>query len=239
MSDSIQSRYLQVLEKIEIACTKSGRQSQEVTLVVVTKGQSVAKINEVVNAGAINLGENYPEETHKKILDLGSLIHPTWHMIGHLQSRKIRLMHPYFQMIHSLDSIELAGKLNRFYEAQSCSCNVLVEINLGGELSKYGFDCQSIQKQQYFVDIFEQLIGYKNLKILGLMTMPPYSVLGNENEAYFERCRELQKKIKGKYCLPKFDQLSMGTSSDYETAIKCGATFVRVGEAIMGERSYI
>ncbi len=238
MTESIRSRYLQVLEKVERACADSGRSSSDVTLVVVTKGQPASKIVEVVNAGASNLGENYPEETHAKLVELGDKVKPIWHMIGHLQSRKIKLMYPYFDMIHSLDSLELAEKLNRYYGTINDVCNVLVEVNLAGEESKYGFNCQSSKQIMFFEDSFEKLLQFSQLKIQGLMTMPPYVSQGEQNETYFRSCKELLLRIEDKFNLLTFNQLSMGTSSDFETAIKCGATFIRIGEAIMGQRTY-
>ncbi len=238
MTDTIEKRFQIVLENIDKACAASGRQTNEVTLVVVTKGQPVSKIMEVVNAGATILGENYPEETQRKINEIAGNINPIWHMIGHLQSRKIKLMHPHFQLIHSLDSLDLAEKLNRFYKSISTMCNVLVEVNLAGEMSKQGFDCQSKQKQEEFFAVIDNLMGYKHLNLLGLMTMPPYAVDSKQNDAYFHTCSDLRWKIKDRIGSSVFNHTSMGTSADYENAIECGGTIIRVGEAIMGKRSY-
>lgn len=236
MENSIQNRYLEVNEKISLACAKAGRRRDDVNLVVVTKGQPVEKIIEVVNAGATILGENYPEETVKKIAQISSQIKPIWHMIGHLQSRKIKLMYPNFQLIHSVDSLDLAKKLNNFYSEKHESCNVLLEINLAGEESKFGFETNTFEKRDLFLNTIESLLLFKNLSLQGLMTMPPLAITQDQNEACYNLCRELLEKINTRFGFKDFKQLSMGTSADFEAAIRCGATLVRVGEAIMGKR---
>ena len=238
MADSIQERYGLVNEKINLACLQAGRKRNEVNLIVVTKGQNTASIIEAVNAGAQILGENYPEETVRKIDEIGDQVNPTWHMIGHLQSRKIRLMYPSFSCIHSVDSLELSQKLNRFYEDNNTSIDVLLEVNIAGEESKFGFDASTETKRDALLATVASICDLPHLNPVGLMTMPPYANEPAQNEACYNLCYEFCEKIRYKSGLSEFRQLSMGTSSDFETAIKCGATYIRVGEAIMGKRFY-
>jgi hypothetical protein len=238
MSETIQDRYKQVVQKVEHASKQFGRAVEDVKLIIVTKGHDTANIIDVVNAGASILGENYPEETLRKIKEINEEVKPTWHMIGHLQSRKIKMMHPAFSCIHSIDSVELAQKLNRFYYEKDSIIDVLLEVNIAGEESKFGFDASNDQKMEQLYDEFEKIILLPNIKMVGLMTMPPYAVEPTQNEACYNLCNEFCSKIRDKLGLSHFRQLSMGTSADFETAIKCGATYVRVGEAIMGKRVY-
>lgn len=238
MAESIQERYRLVNEKIEQACNQAGRKRNEVNLIVVTKGHSAASIIEVVQAGATLLGENYPEETMKKIEEIGDQVNPTWHMIGHLQSRKIKLMYPSFSCIHSIDNLELAQKLNRFYEEKNASIDVLLEVNIAGEESKFGFDASTETKRDALLATVASICGLTHLNPVGLMTMPPYANEPAQNESCYNLCYEFCEKIRYKSGLSEFRQLSMGTSSDFETAVKCGATYIRVGEAIMGKRFY-
>lgn len=236
MDETIQERYLQVKQRIERACVQAERRLDEVKLIVVTKGHSSECISEVVKAGALILGENYPEETLKKMAEIKTDIHPLWHMIGHLQSRKIKMMHPSFSCIHSVDSFELAQKLNHFYEEKNAKIDVLIEVNISGEESKYGFDGSSVEKRESLISTIEAICSFSHIKAIGLMTMPPYADQPTQNEACYNLCREYCEKIQNVTGLSDFKQLSMGTSADFETAIKSGATYIRVGEAIMGKR---
>jgi PLP dependent protein len=238
MSESIEERYNLVNQKIEQACRQAGRERQDVKLITVTKGHSASSIIEVLQAGATILGENYPEETVRKIEEMGDQINPIWHMIGHLQSRKIKLMYPYFSCIHSIDSLELAQKINKFYEENNAFIEVLLEVNIAGEESKFGFDASSSSKREALFTIFDSILKLSHIKPVGLMTMPPYADQPTQNEACYNLCYDFCEKIREKSGLSEFKQLSMGTSADFETALKCGATYIRVGEAIMGKRIY-
>jgi len=241
MADSISQRYSSVLEKVNDACVRSGRKKDEVSLIVVTKGFDEKKVLEVIDAGAKNLGENYPEETVRKIQAISETnpeVKPVWHMIGHLQSRKIKLMYPAFSMIHSVDSLELAKKLDQYYSDIKQNIDVLIEVNIAGEQTKYGFDISTKKSMVEFWGIMDQLLLLKNLKIKGLMTMPPYALKEGQNKRFYDSCKNLLDGIRDKFKKEDFLALSMGTSADYSTAIECGATMVRVGEAIMGKRNY-
>lgn len=238
MTDSIQERFKLVNERIVKACIQTGRKREDVKLIVVTKGHDSTSIIEVVKAGASILGENYPEETMRKIDEIDGQVAPVWHMIGHLQSRKIKLMYPSFTCVHSIDSLELAQKLDRFYEEKNATVDVLLEVNIAGEESKFGFDASSEPNREALLPTFESIFELKHLRLIGLMTMPPYAEEPSQNEACYNLCYDFCKVIREKYGLSQFRQLSMGTSVDFENAVKCGATYVRVGEAIMGKRFY-
>lgn len=241
MTTTIAERYSLVKEKIRKACNRADRKVEDVKLLVVTKGFGAESIIQAVEAGAIDLGENYPEETIRKINEIKILrpdINPVWHMIGHLQSRKIKLMNPNFSMIHSVDSLDLAEKLNGYYREIGKSIDVLAEINVAGEDSKFGFDVSDENKRNKFIGDFGRFTCFTQLRWIGLMTMPPYAIREGQNKEIYTFCREMQTYIKESYEMESFIQLSMGTSADYEDAIECGATMVRVGEAIMGERIY-
>jgi PLP dependent protein len=238
MPETIKERFEEVNEKIHLACLESARNDADVNLIVVTKWQPVEKIIEVCEAGASLLGENYPEETVDKIKILNGRAKPEWHMIGHLQSRKTKLLYPDFSMIHSVDSLEIAEKINRLFEEKNTVFDALIEVNIAGEASKNGFQAEDVKKRDDFIKTFEKLLELKHIKWCGLMTMPPYAFSKEQNKACYNLCRELQVSLKEKFHLDSFTQLSMGTSSDFETGVKCGATFVRVGEAIMGKRIY-
>jgi pyridoxal phosphate enzyme (YggS family) len=241
MTETIAERYSMVQEKMRAACKKVDRKEDDVKLLVVTKGFGAESIIQAVEAGATDLGENYPEETIRKINEIKKMrpeINPTWHMIGHLQSRKIKLMNPNFSMIHSIDSLDLAEKLDKHYREIGKCIDVLAEINIAGEDSKFGFDVSDKNKRNKFISDFERFTCFTQLRWIGLMTMPPYAIREGQNKEIYTICREMQMNIKESSALAPFIQLSMGTSADYEDAIECGATMVRVGEAIMGERIY-
>jgi len=238
MTESVTINYLKVKSKVEQACFLSGRDVKDVDLVVVTKGHSSDRINEVLKAGARILGENYPEETMSKIVEISPNFAPVWHMIGHLQSRKVKYMYPNFKVIHSLDSFELGVKLDHLYQEKEDKIEVFVEVNIAEEETKFGFPVNAKGDREKIFIAFENLLNLKSLNITGLMTMPPFAVFERQNESYYNFCRDLRDEIKLRFNLDHFKHLSMGTSADYETAIRCGSTHVRVGEAIMGKRNY-
>ncbi len=232
----IQDNYQKIQKRIGAACKRAGRDPESVDTVVVTKFQPAWKINEVIRAGARQLGENYPEQLAQKIADIDLSTNPKFHMIGHLQSRKIKYIVEYFSMVHSIDSLETAVKLDKACEQANIRLPVFIEVNIAGEVSKNGLDADSKEKWDSVVDFANQINDLKNLDLVGLMTMPPFSNVGEINRPYFQQCRLLLDHINQKTNIPGFKELSMGTSSDFEVAIEEGATFVRIGEAIMGPR---
>ncbi len=234
---SIQDRFQRVSEAIIQAAQSAGRGPDSARLVVVTKAQPAAVIRQVVDAGARLLGENYPEETALKMDELGSL--PVeWHMIGHLQSRKAGLVLARFDMLQSLDSLSLAEKLERLAvdAGKTAPLPVLLEFNVGGEVSKHGWACGDPSTWQQLLPDVERILMLPHLRVHGLMTMPPYSDDPEASRPYFVQLRHLADFFHTAFPAADWGSLSMGTSGDYPVAVQEGATLVRVGQAIVGPR---
>ena len=241
MAAEIKEKFDEVQQKIFTAAARTGRNAETVKLIVVTKGQSARKISEVIQVGARRLGENYPEETHRKIAEIGNLKQSVdWCMIGHLQSRKIKYVVAHFSMIHSIDSAEIAIELSSKLQLAEKRLPALLEVNVSGEESKNGFAAWNETVWSELADQWLQLQSKTPyLNFVGLMTMPPFAEFSEDSRQYFNKCRQLLEFFQNRSGQSSFNQLSMGTSLDYEIAIEEGATFVRVGEAIMGKRVYL
>ncbi|HNA53060.1 MAG TPA: YggS family pyridoxal phosphate-dependent enzyme [Anaerolineales bacterium] len=241
MSDlvkSIRERYLATLDKIASAARSAGRDPDSVRLVVVTKAQPVEVVRAVIEAGAQVLGENYPEESVKKIQYLGQFSAVEWHMIGHVQSRKAQLVAANFNYLHSLDSLKLANRLDRFCSEAGRVLPVLLEFNVGGEESKSGWSAWDEAQWPALRDELGAVMSLPNLKVHGLMTMPPLGETAEFSRPFFQKLKRLQAYLSTQLPKSDFSELSMGTSSDYEVAVQEGATLVRVGTAIVGPRQY-
>lgn len=234
--DQIRAHYDWVNEQIAEAAAAVGRDPRSVRLLVVTKAQPVEKIQAAYQAGARLFGENYPEETAAKIEVMSDLPGIEWHMIGHLQSRKARIIAAHFDWLHSLDSISLAGKLDRALAEAGRVLPVLLEVNVSGEESKFGFPAWQEESWSELVSQFDRIAALEHLQIRGLMTMPPYNDDPERTRPYFARARRLRDFLAGRLPQAIWDELSMGTSVDFAVAIQEGATFVRVGTAIIGPR---
>ena len=215
-----------------------GRDPESVKLVVVTKAQPVEVAQAVIEAGAHILGENYPEESVKKLQSLRKFSAVEWHMIGHVQSRKAQLVAENFNFLHSLDNLKLAARLSRFCGEAGRTLPVLLEFNVGGEESKSGWPAWDEARWSSLLDELAAVIALPNLQIRGLMTMPPLGETAEFSRSFFKKLKQLQKYLSLQFPTVDFSELSMGTSSDYEVAIQEGATFVRVGTAIVGPRQY-
>ena len=234
--ESIRERYLSTLDKISTSAKKAGRNPEAVKLVVVTKAQPVEVAQASIEAGAKILGENYAEEGVTKIQSLRNFSAVEWHMIGHVQSRKAQLVAENFNFTHSLDSIKLAKRLSRFCSDAKKTLPVLLEFNVGGEESKSGWNAFDESRwNELLVDVNE-VMTLPNLQIRGLMTMPPIGEMAEFSRPFFQKLKRLQEFFIKQIPQADFSELSMGTSLDYEVAIEEGATFVRVGTAIVGER---
>jgi len=230
-----------VRSTIDSALASSRRDDTNVKLVIVTKGQSVQKMQALIRTGEKVLGENYPEETDRKIQELKGMEDIEdleWHMIGHIQSRKIKYLIRYFNVIESVESIETAEKLNQRYEMAGQKARILLEVNLSGEETKQGFALAEKQSWQKFMEDVQKIRGMKALELSGLMTMPPLGREAEESRPVFRLCKELQEYANQVLGSQVIKDLSMGTSFDYPVAIEEGATIVRIGEAIMGPRNY-
>ena len=233
---SIREKYLQTLDTIAVAAHKSNRPPDSIRLVVVTKKQPVEVIQAAIEAGAKILGENYAEEAVEKILALKSYSAVEWHMIGHVQSRKANLVAEHFALFHSLDSLKLAQRVDRFAAEFNRKLPVLLEFNVGGEESKHGWSAFDESRWPDLLADVEAIASLPNLQLRGLMTMPPLVLDPSAARPYFERLRRLRDFLSEQVPHIELSELSMGTSADYTVAVEEGATLVRVGQAILGPR---
>jgi len=252
---SIRENYQSTLAQIANAARKSNRDPNEIRLVVVTKSQPVEVVEAALEAGVRILGENYPEEGVMKIQSVAGQSGVEWHMIGHVQSRKARLVADHFALLHSLDSLKLAQRLNRFAAERNHVLPVLLEFNVGGEASKSGWDASDkrtrtivpralggspVDESQWnaLLPDISAILDLPNLRVHGLMTMPPLEIDLEDSRRFFLRLRRLRDHLATQFPGADWHELSMGTSADYTVAVEEGATLVRVGTAIVGARKY-
>jgi len=241
MSDlvgSIRENYLHTLDQIATSARKSGRAPESIRLVVVTKSQPLEVVQAAIEAGVCILGENYPEEGVTKIQSLSHQSGVEWHMIGHVQSRKARLVAEHFELLHSLDSLKLAQRLDRFAAEGGRILPVLLEFNVGGEESKSGWDASNDTFWDVFLSDVQSILDLPSLKVHGLMTMPPLETNPEDSRRFFQHLRLLRDHLASAFPQGDWHELSMGTSADYTVAVEEGATLVRVGTAIVGARKY-
>lgn len=236
--ESIRIRYLATLDKIAAAAKKGGRDPGSVKLVVVTKSQSVEVTRAAIEAGANILGENYPEEGVFKLQALREFSAVEWHMIGHVQSRKAQLLAVNINFLHSLDSLKIAKRLDRYCGEAGRNLPVLLEFNVGGEESKGGWPARDEACWTELLAELAEILALPNLKVRGLMTMPPLGETAEFSRPFFRKLKRLQEYLSAQFPQVDLSELSMGTSFDYEVAVEEGATFVRVGTAIVGAREY-
>ncbi len=220
-------------ERILKACERAGRKRSDVLLICVSKTKPDEMIVEAYDHGQRNFGENKPQEMRDKAARLESLKDINWHMIGSLQKNKIKYVVPTAVLIHSVDSEELALAINKEAEKKNVVSNILLEVNIAGEESKHGF------KKEEVLPAVMELAKLKNLKIRGLMTVAPETKKPEENRVYFKDMKDLLVDINSKNIDNiHMDCLSMGMTGDFEIAVEEGATIVRVGTGIFGERNY-
>ncbi len=237
MDLSIDLNYKKVVDEIDSYCQMYNRERDSVKLIVVTKSQPSENVQQVIVAGARYLGENYPEETRQKKNELVNLPEDLeWHMIGHLQSRKSQLVINEFNMLQSLDSLKLAERLDRQLIDLGKKLPVLLQYNVGGEDSKYGWDASDRNNWSGLKNDIEEVLKCSNLTVRGLMTMPPFTTDELESSHHFKKLRELGDYIQSNYPELIIQEYSMGTSQDFKMAIAEGSTMLRIGTAIMGNR---
>ena len=217
-----------VRKEIAQACAKCRRNVDEIELVAVTKTHAAERLREAIEAGQMLFGENKVQEARAKIPELPSSAR--WHFIGHLQKNKIRHALPLFELFHSVDSLDLAAAMNRVADEDGQRPRVLLEVNVSGEGSKFGFEPAVLRQQ------IEELLALERLTIEGLMTIPPFAPEAEASRKFFVQLRELRDEIE-RVAGAKLPQLSMGMSDDFTVAIEEGATLVRVGTAIFGKRT--
>lgn len=234
--NTIAANYERVLERIATAASQAGRPPEQVRLVVVTKGHPLEVVQAAISAGARDLGENYVEEALSKMDALPGPPTICWHMIGHVQSRKAAAVSERFDWVHSLDSLKLAARLDRFAAEYGRRLPVLLECNVSGEESKFGWKAYPESSWGELVESIGPLLELQNLEVRGLMTMAPFSPHPETSRPCFRRLRRLQSRLAQAYPSTCWEELSMGMSGDFEVAIQEGATMVRIGTAILGER---
>lgn len=235
---TLEENYRQVLEGIDRAALKAGRDPQEVTLVVVTKGHPVDTVRALIQAGVSHAGENRVEEGIPKRLALTSEVGVKWHMIGHVQSRKARQVCEHFNFLHSLDRVKLARRLDRFAGELDRRLPVLLQFNVSGEATKSGWEAADESDWPALLPDVETILGLSNLQVKGLMTLAPYSANPESARPVFIRLRKMREFFAQHFPAGDWDELSMGMSADFEVGIEEGATMVRIGTAILGSRSY-
>lgn len=222
-----------VEEKIQAACDRVGRKREEVTLIAVSKTMPVEDLREAYLHGLRVFGENKVQELVRKYEELKS-DGIEWHMIGHLQANKVKYLPEIASLIHSVDSLKLAEEIQRIGEKSSKTMDILVQINLSLEDSKFGITKDEAE------DFIKRLSAYSKLRVRGLMTVPPFVEEPEDNRQYFRELRKIMVDLNAKN-IDNIDMniLSMGMTGDYEVAIEEGATHIRVGTGIFGERSYL
>jgi PLP dependent protein len=227
MGADIAENLARVREAISESEQEAGRPDGSVQLVAVTKTHPVDVIQEAVEAGHLMFGENRVQEARAKIPELPARVQ--WHLIGHLQSNKVRVALPLFQLIHGVDSVDLLADIDRVAAELGLFPRVLLQVNVAGEASKFGFPPAKLMQE---IDTIAQ---FKRASIEGLMTIPPLAANPENSRRYFAALRELRDRLAGEsgFSLP---ELSMGMSGDFRVAIAEGATMVRIGTAIFGER---
>ena len=222
--------YDKVLENIKSACKSSGRKESEVTLIAVSKTKPVSDIQELYNHGVRVFGENKVQELCDKYEELPKDI--KWHMIGHLQRNKVKYIIDKVELIHSVDSVRLARQIEEEAAKKNVRVDILIEVNVAGEESKFGLKTEEVP------DIVTQIAGFPHVSIKGLMTIPPFAENPEDNRKYFNKLKQLAVDIKAKNIdNVNMATLSMGMTGDYTAAVTEGASYVRVGTGIFGERN--
>lgn len=217
-----------VRRRIDAACLCAGRETGEVTLVAVGKSFGSNAIREAINAGAVEIGENYLQELLPKREELRDLP-VSWHFVGHLQSNKAKYLAGWIQMIHSLDSIGLGQTISREWGKVGAVAEVLIEVNTSGESTKFGIAPDNVRH------LLEEVNQLPHVAVRGLMTIGPFRPDPEASRPAFRLLRELRDELRTEAC--PLNHLSMGMTNDFEVAIEEGSTIVRIGTAIFGERS--
>jgi len=225
------ARYAHVSAQIAAVAQRCGRSPDEVKLIAISKTHPASVIKELVEFGATDVGENRVQEAAGKIVEVGR-DQVRWHLVGHLQANKARRAVDLFDVIHAVDSTELAGRLDRLcVEKQRERLSVLIQVDLGHEETKSGIEEAALGQ------LVESLGSLAHLQLIGLMTLPPFFENAEHSRPFFRRLRELRDELAGQGAFgDRRGELSMGMTHDFAVAIEEGATMVRIGTAIFGER---
>jgi pyridoxal phosphate enzyme (YggS family) len=227
----LQDNLKEIENRVQAACERAGRSRDEVTLIAVSKTKPIEDLTEIYNAGVRDFGENKVQELTDKIEKMPNDI--KWHMIGHLQRNKVKYIIDKVELIHSVDSFRLAEEINIQAKKKGIVVPILVEVNIADEESKFGVSKENA------MELVKQIATLDGLTVKGLMSIAPYVVDSEENRPYFHKIKDLSVDISNENIdNVSMDILSMGMSGDFEVAIEEGATMVRVGTGIFGERNY-
>jgi pyridoxal phosphate enzyme (YggS family) len=226
----VAGNYRKIIDHVFEAAAKAGRDGTKIKLLAAAKSQSIDALRTAVAAGVTLVGENYVQEAKEKRPQIKATVE--WHMIGHLQRNKTKAAVEVFDVIQSLDNVALARELDKEGSKRGKPIRALVEVNLGGEESKTGIDRNGVAA------LLEEIAELSNLRIEGLMTVPPFQDDPEKVRPYFRDLRELREELnESRYLNVDLQELSMGMTHDYTVAIEEGATIVRIGTALFGPRS--
>ena len=227
---NIRENLEEVERRITAAAERSGRKRSDITLIAVTKTHPAEMMNEAIELGVTDIGENKPQEVRDKYADVKPV---RWHLIGHLQTNKVKYVIDKVCLIHSVDSVKLMDEIERQAEKHDITMDILIQVNISGEETKSGI------KPEEIYDLIEHAGELSRVKVKGLMTIAPKTDNPVTHALHFDNIRRLFLDIQSKkYDNISMEYLSMGMSGDYETAIEHGANMVRVGSAIFGQRDY-
>ncbi|MFU8826429.1 MAG: YggS family pyridoxal phosphate-dependent enzyme [Brevefilum sp.] len=232
----IKANLTQVQSRMAQAADKAGRDHREIQMIAVTKLMPLETIKAGIAAGIRAFGENYPEQAAEKIKALASEQALTWHMIGHIQSRKTSTVCDNFDFVHAVDRMKIARYLDRYCGEANRRMPVLIEVNVSGEESKHGWKAWDEHTWPELVPQFEKIAHMPNIEVRGLMSMPPYFEDPENTRPFYQRLARLQRYLKEQLPMMTWRELSIGTSFDFEVAIEEGATMVRLGTIIFGAR---
>ncbi|MGA9111160.1 MAG: YggS family pyridoxal phosphate-dependent enzyme [Smithella sp.] len=229
MEADITANINKIKQRIAAAAARCDRTPESIKLLAVTKTVSIPAIEQAIEAGITALGENYVQEAKEKIAVIGQRV--SWHMIGHLQTNKAKYTVNLFDYIHSVDRLELAAEINKRASLIARKINILIEINVSGEKTKNGITALEA------IELIKNVSMLESVSVKGLMTMAPYSTNPENSRPYFSELRNLRNKIISEGITNiQMEELSMGMTDDFEIAIEEGATIVRIGRAIFGQR---
>lgn len=229
---SIKENIDDIVKRIEVTCKKAGRNPNDITLIAVSKTVESPKVREALEAGIDNLGENRVQELIKKYEDLKDT-GIKWHMIGHLQKNKVKYIIDKTVLIHSVDSLSLAEEIDKRAKNRGLVANVLIELNIGEEESKFGI------KEENIYDFIKSLENFENIRVLGLMTVAPFCENPEDVRWVFKKMKDIYDKISTMNLKnAEMKYLSMGMTNDFEVAIEEGSNMIRIGTAIFGARKY-
>lgn len=227
----LRTRFAEVRARIDACATRCRRDPEDITLIAVTKTHPVDTLRTALSIGAKDLGENRVQEAEPKIVELGRTA-ARWHLIGHLQANKARRAVRLFDLIHSIDSVELAQRLNRLcVEEERAELPILIQVDLAGEETKSG------ARESELTELAQAVSASEHLRLRGLMILPPFFADAELVRPYFRRLRELRDEMQAQgHFGAQRGELSIGMTHDFEIAIEEGATMVRIGTALFGER---